>query len=241
MPATGRDGGCQGGPGGAGQPPPGAAAVFADALPLAQEYARLLAGPGVERGLIGPAEAARIWDRHLLNCAAVAELVPPECTLADIGSGAGLPGLVVAMLRPHASVTLVESTARRAAFLDECRSALNLGNVEVVRGRAEELAGRLAVDVVTARAVAPLDRLAGWCLGLLRPGGLALAIKGASAEAELARAHPVLTQLGVDDARVVDVGSEGGAAAARVVVFSAPARRPGGRQPNRRSRPRSRQ
>jgi 16S rRNA (guanine527-N7)-methyltransferase len=239
MSAAGRGGGREGGPAGV-QPPPGAAAVFGDAMPAAERYAWLLAGPGVERGLVGPAEAERVWDRHLMNCAAVVELVPPDCTVADIGSGAGLPGLVVAMLRPRASVTLVESMARRAAFLEECRSGLKLANVQIVRGRAEELAGQLAVDVVTARAVAPLDRLAGLCLGLLRPGGLALAIKGASAELELTRARPALSRLGVRDARVVDVGGAGGAATARVVLFSAPRRRPGAGRPQQRSRFQSR-
>lgn len=204
---------------------PGAAAVFGGALPVAEKYARLLAGPGVERGVLGPAEADRIWERHLLNSAAIARLVPARCSLVDVGSGAGLPGLVLAILLPGVRVTLVEAMARRVAFLEECVSELALPNVEVVRGRAEELAGRMAADVVTARAVAPLDKLAGLCLGLLRPGGKVLAIKGASAEAELARARPVLARLGVSDARVVEVGSADGAATATVVVFSAAERR----------------
>ena len=122
-----------------------------------------------------------------------------------------------------ARVTLVESLARRASFLEECVAGLRLENVEVVRGRAEELAGRLAADVVTARAVAPLDRLAGLCLPLLRPGGRVLAIKGASAEAELARARPALVRLGVTDARVTTVTGADGAATATVVVLTASA------------------
>jgi 16S rRNA (guanine527-N7)-methyltransferase len=207
-----------------------AAAVFGDALPTAERYARLLAGPGVERGLVGPAEAGRVWDRHLLNCAPVARLVPARCTLADIGSGAGLPGIVLALLRPEAQVTLVEAMARRVAFLEECVAELGLANVSVLRGRAEDLAGHLVVDVVTARAVAPLERLAGLCVGLLRPGGRALAIKGASAETELIRARPELARLGVSDARVVEVGSADGAATATVVVFSAAPRRTGDRR-----------
>jgi 16S rRNA (guanine527-N7)-methyltransferase len=207
------------------RPGPGSAAVFGAALPVAEKYARLLAGPGVERGVLGPAEADRIWERHLLNSAAIARLVPARGSLVDVGSGAGLPGLVLAILLPGVQVTLVEAMARRVAFLEECVSELALPNVEVVRGRAEELAGRMAADVVTARAVAPLDKLAGLCLGLLRPGGKVLAIKGASAEAELARARPVLARLGVNDARVVEVGSAAGAATATVVVFSAAERR----------------
>jgi 16S rRNA (guanine527-N7)-methyltransferase len=204
--------------------------VFGAELGRVQRYAELLAGPGVERGLLGPAEADRLWDRHLLNCAAVAKLVPARCTLVDIGSGAGLPGIVLALLRPQARVTLVEAMARRVIFLEECVAELGLANVEVVRARAEDLAGRLAADVVTARAVAPLDRLAGLGLGLLRPGGKMLAIKGASAEAELARARPVLARLGVSDVRVVEVGSADAAATATVVVVSAPERRGGDRR-----------
>jgi 16S rRNA (guanine527-N7)-methyltransferase len=122
-------------------------------------------------------------------------------------------------------VTLVEALARRVAFLEECVAELGLANVEVVRGRAEELAGRLSVDVVTARAVAPLEKLAGLCAGLLRPGGRVLAIKGASAEAELMRARPALARLGVSDARVIEVGSADGGATATVVMFSAGGRR----------------
>ncbi len=199
-----------------------AAAVFGTALPAAEKYAQLLAGRGVELGVVGPGEAERVWDRHLLNCAAIARLVPTRCWLADIGSGAGLPGIVLALLLPGVRVTLIEAMARRVSFLEQCVAELGLKNVEVVRGRAEDLAGRLVVDVVTSRAVAPLEKLAGWSIGLLRPGGKALAIKGASAELELTRARPVLARLGVTDARVVEVGSADGAAAATVVVFSAP-------------------
>jgi 16S rRNA (guanine527-N7)-methyltransferase len=210
---------------------PAAAEVFGAALPLAERYAGWLVGAGVERGVVGPAEAERIWDRHLLNCAAVAHLVPARAVLADVGSGAGLPGIVLAMLLPSAKVTLVEAMARRVSFLEECVADLGLPNVEVVRARAEDLVGQLAADVVTARAVAPLDKLAGLCLGLARPGGKVLAIKGASAEAELAKARPVLARLGTSDARVVEVGSADGAATATVVVFTASTdRRPTGQR-----------
>lgn len=201
-------------------PPPCAEAVFGTALEQAARYAAALAGPGVERGLLGPAEAGRIWERHLLNCAAVAELVPAECWVVDVGSGAGLPGIVLAMLRPGARFTLVESLARRATFLAECAAELGLGNVEVRRARAEELTGGLAADLVTARAVAPLEKLAGWCAGLARPGGTVLAIKGRSAAAELARAEPVLARMGVTDGRVLQLGSGSGPAAATVVTFT---------------------
>ena len=158
--------------------------MFGSALGVAQRYAELLAGPGVERGLIGPRETARLWDRHLINCAAVAELVPPTSSLIDLGSGAGLPGVVLAMLLPDSEVVLLEPLARRAAFLEECVRTLGLGNAAVHRGRAEEVAGQLEADVVTARAVAPMGRLAPLALGLVRPGGLVLAIKGAAAAEE---------------------------------------------------------
>ncbi len=187
--------------------PPEARAVFGPALARAERYADLLAGPGLERGLIGPRETARLWDRHLMNCAAVAELVPHPGSVIDLGSGAGLPGIVIAMLVPDASVVLLEPMARRAAFLEECVRDLNLGNAVVRRGRAEELAGQLAADVVVARAVAPMERLAGLALGLVRPGGLVLAMKGVGAEQELARARGVLRRLGVRDAAVVRAGS----------------------------------
>jgi 16S rRNA (guanine527-N7)-methyltransferase len=205
--------------------PPEAAEVFGDALPVARAYAELLAGAGIDRGVVGPEEAGRIWDRHLLNCAAVAHLIPARCSLVDVGSGAGLPGIVLAILLPSARVTLVEPLARRVTFLEECVAALGLENVEVVRARAEDLAGEIQADVVTARAVAPLDKLAGLCVGVLRPGGKVVAIKGASAEAELVRARPVLARLGVSDARVVELGGADGSAAATVVVFTAAERR----------------
>ncbi len=201
------------------------AELFGEVLPVAQSYADLLTGAGVARGVVGPAEAERIWERHLLNCAVVARLIPARCSLVDLGSGAGLPGIVLAMLLPGAKVTLLEALARRVAFLEECVAELGLPNVQVVRGRAEDLAGELAVDVVCSRAVAPLDKLAGLSVGLARPGGRVVAIKGAAAEAELARARPVLARLGVADARVTQVGSADGSATATVVVFTAPERR----------------
>jgi 16S rRNA (guanine527-N7)-methyltransferase len=202
-----------------------AAQLFGPALGQAEKYAGLLAGAGLERGIIGPAEAERIWDRHLLNCAVVARLMPSKGSVVDLGSGAGLPGIVLAMVLPGVQVTLLEPMARRVEFLDECVADLGLGNVEVLRGRAEDVAGQLAADVVTARAVAPLDKLAGLALGLVRAGGKVLAIKGASAEAELVRARPILRRLGVTDARVVQASSADGAVAATVVTFTAPAHR----------------
>lgn len=187
-------------------PPDEAVAVFGAALPAAERYARLLAGPGVTRGLLGPREVPRLWTRHLLNSAAIADLVPRPSTLIDLGSGAGLPGIVLALLLPDVTVTLVERMQRRSIFLTECIEELSLGNARVCQATAEELAGKVAADVVTARAVAPLDRLAGLAAGLVRPGGLILAIKGATADEEVARARPVLRRLGMRDVAVVRAG-----------------------------------
>lgn len=187
--------------------PAEAAGVFGGALDQAHRYAELLATDGVTRGLIGPRETGRLWDRHLLNCAVVAELLPERGILVDIGSGAGLPGIVLAMLRPSLEVTLLEPLLRRAVFLEECVAELGLANAKVLRARAEDkhMAG-LEADIATARAVAPLDRLAGWAARLLRPGGQLLAIKGQSAEAELAAAGPVLSRLGVRSSEVLQAG-----------------------------------
>ena len=212
-----------------------AAEMFGDALPQAERYAELLTGVGVERGVLGPAEADRIWERHLLNCGAVARLVPAKCSLVDLGSGAGLPGIVLAMLLPGVRVTLLEPLARRVEFLEQSVADLQLANVDVVRGRAEDLAGHLAGDIVTARAVAPLAKLAGLSLGVARPGGRVLAIKGSTAEAELAKARPVLARLGVTDARVVQAASAAGRVSATVVSFTVPEHRGSGGSGQRRA------
>jgi len=208
-----------------------AAAMFGTALPQADRYAALLTGAGAELGIVGPAEAARIWDRHLLNCGVIARLIPAACSVVDLGSGAGLPGIVLAMLRPECRVTLLEPMARRAGFLQECVAELGLTNAEVVRGRAEEFAGKLSADVVTARAVAPLEKLAVLAAGLARPGGRVLAMKGVAAAAELARARPVLARLGIGDARVVTVASASGAITATLVAFTTNASRSVGLPP----------
>jgi len=163
--------------------------VFGDRYPLAERYAALLATSGVDRGLIGPREGDRLWERHLLNSAVLAELVPQGCRILDVGSGAGLPGVPLALARPDLSMVLLEPMARRVAWLREVVATLGL-SVGVHRGRAEdplvrdELGGN---DIVTARAVAPLARLASWCLPLVAPGGRLLAVKGASADDEAAR------------------------------------------------------
>jgi 16S rRNA (guanine527-N7)-methyltransferase len=195
--------------------------VFGGAAGQAEQYARLLAGMGVERGVIGPNEIPRIWERHLLTSAVVAELVPRPCSLVDLGSGAGLPGVVLAMMLPDCEVVLLEPMLRRATFLQECVAELGLGNARVVRARAEQMAGELAVDVVTARAVAPLDRLAAMVVGLLKPGGIMLAVKGAKASAEIRDAKAVLDRLGLRDPEVLVVGSGKVDPAATVVRLTA--------------------
>jgi 16S rRNA (guanine527-N7)-methyltransferase len=180
--------------------------MFGDALTTAERYAEFLAGPGVERGLIGPREVERLWDRHLLNCAVMQEAIPPKSSVIDLGSGAGLPGIVLAIVRPDLVVTLLEPLLRRTVFLRECVDMLGLPGVEVCRMRAEEVAGELAADIVVARAVAPLDRLARWALPLLRPGGELLALKGERAAMELSEAEPVLREFGVRKAEVLYAG-----------------------------------
>ena len=190
--------------------PPSARGVFSTALPQAEQYARLLAGEATVRGLIGPREVPRLWERHLLNCAVITDLMPEGSTVCDIGSGAGLPGIVLAIRRPDLRITLVEPLLRRTTFLELAVSTMGLTNVSVRRGRAEELhqqpewAG--GFDVVTSRAVAPMVRLARWSLPLVRADGLMLAMKGSSAGDELAEAGDVIRKLGGRDARVLTVG-----------------------------------
>ncbi|RCW47228.1 16S rRNA m(7)G-527 methyltransferase [Halopolyspora algeriensis] len=182
--------------------------VFGERLPLAEHFARMLTEHGVRRGLIGPREVGRLWERHLLNSAVIAELLTPRSGVLDVGSGAGLPGIPLAIARPDITVTLLEPMARRVAWLQEVVAELAL-TVEVVRGRAEEgpvrerLAGQ---DVVIARAVAPMERLTAWCLPLARPGGRLLAMKGASASEELARDRVAIERAGGARQEVLSCG-----------------------------------
>ncbi|WP_229789901.1 16S rRNA (guanine(527)-N(7))-methyltransferase RsmG [Pilimelia terevasa] len=178
-----------------------AGSLFGDRLPLAVSYARKLSGDGVVRGLVGPREAPRIWERHLLNCAVLGELIPNEAYVVDIGTGAGLPGIVLAVARPDLRITLVEPLLRRTEFLAETVTELGLSEqVRVVRGRAEDVVDvpgiGLPADVVTSRAVASLDRLAGWCLPLAAVGGRVLALKGAAADEEVAAHADAVRALG---------------------------------------------
>ncbi len=177
-----------------GAPPPSREAreFFGDRLGLAQRYVDLLAGVATERGLLGPREVGRLWERHILNCAVIHEVIPTGADVADIGSGAGLPGIVLALHRPDLSVTLVEPMLRRSVFLEEAVTELGLANAVVVRARIEELRGRMDFDVATARAVAPLRTLVRWTMPVLRPGGMLVAVKGESVMDEIDAAAGVL-------------------------------------------------
>ena len=175
--------------------PASARGVFAARLDLTTAYAERLATDGVTRGLIGPREASRIWDRHLLNCAVLTDLLPEGADVCDVGSGAGLPGLVLAIRRADLRVTLVEPLLRRTAFLAEVVQELGLDNVEVLRHRAEELHGRCEFGVVTSRAVAPLPRLLAWS-------------KGATAADEVEQARDVLVSVGAGTVEVLTVGED---------------------------------
>jgi 16S rRNA (guanine527-N7)-methyltransferase len=194
---------------------PAAAAVAfrarPDGLELAQRFAEILATTGIDHGLIGPREADRLWDRHLLNCAVVAELIPADTRVLDIGSGAGLPGIVLACARADLQVTLVEPLERRVRFLHETMDELGLAEqVRVIRGRAEEPAVRRQVDpapYVTARAVAPLDRLVRWCLPLLTTEGQLLALKGRTAQTEIDQHRGTLQALGAHGIALRTCGS----------------------------------
>ncbi|MBA9046908.1 16S rRNA (guanine(527)-N(7))-methyltransferase RsmG [Streptomyces griseofuscus] len=181
--------------------------VFGDRFADAVRYAELLAEAGVQRGLIGPREVPRLWERHILNCAVLSEAVPEGVTVCDVGSGAGLPGIPLALVREDLNITLLEPLLRRTNFLTEVVELLGLNHVTVVRGRAEEVLGKLApVHVVTARAVAPLDRLATWGIPLLRPYGEMLALKGDTAEEELKASATALSKLGAVETSILQVG-----------------------------------
>ncbi len=176
-------------------------------LELAERFAGRLADDGVVRGLIGPREASRVWERHLLNCAVVAEAVPRGATVCDLGSGAGLPGLVLAIARPDLQVTLVEPLLRRTTFLEEVVADLGLDDVSVLRARAEELHGGARYDVVTSRAVAPLGKLLRWSMPLVAAGGALVAMKGSSIHEEIDAAARDLRRLRCAEPEVLRVGA----------------------------------
>lgn len=175
-------------------------------LPLLERYTELLATDGVVRGLIGPREVPRLWDRHIANSAILTTAIPEGITVCDVGTGAGLPGMVLGICRPDLQVTLVEPLLRRTTFLDEVVTELGLENVEVVRGRADALHGARSFDLVTSRAVAPLDRLLEWSMPLVAPEGELLALKGSSVIEEIETARPVLKKYRCGEPVVVELG-----------------------------------
>ena len=176
--------------------PAGAAQVFGDHLFLAERFTAILTDSGVSHGLIGPREVPRLWERHVLNCAVIHPAIPAGTMVIDVGSGAGLPGLALAIARPDLDLHLVEPMLRRTNWLSMAVADLELTNVSVHRGRAEQFWGTLSAPVVTARAVARLGELATWCLPLLLPGGSLLAIRGARVAEELTADRAVLRRLG---------------------------------------------
>jgi 16S rRNA (guanine527-N7)-methyltransferase len=183
--------------------------VFGARLDLAERYVSLLGGDGIVRGLIGPRERGRLWSRHVVNSALPAVLLPAGGRVVDVGSGAGLPGIPMAIARPDCTVVLVEPLIRRVDFLREVVAELGLDNCRVMRGRADELLDQAGdADVVTSRAVAPLGRLALWCAPLMRVGGEMIALKGSSADREIVEHADALAATGLVEVRVETVGAE---------------------------------
>ncbi|WP_294567927.1 16S rRNA (guanine(527)-N(7))-methyltransferase RsmG [uncultured Arthrobacter sp.] len=183
-----------------------AEAVFGVRFALAERFVEHLATSGIERGLLGPREVPRLWGRHVLNCAVVAELIGNGKSVCDVGSGAGLPGIALAIARPDLSLVLVEPLERRVAWLNEVVDDLGLDNVSVHRARAEQAVKSVDVDVVTARAVSAMSKLAGLTMPLLRGEGQVLAIKGRSAAEEVADARKVIRRLGGSSVEIVTAG-----------------------------------
>lgn len=189
--------------------PSAAQVVFGDRYAVAERYVAMLADAGVVRGVIGPREVDRLWERHMLNSAVLGELIPHDAQVLDVGSGAGLPGIPLALARPDLTVALVESMVRRVAWLQEVVAALELP-IRVHRGRVEDADVRAELgtwDVVTARAVAPLGRLASWCLPLVAVHGRLLAVKGATATEEVARDSAAVRSAGGEAIDIVQCGT----------------------------------
>ncbi|PXY31667.1 16S rRNA (guanine(527)-N(7))-methyltransferase RsmG [Prauserella muralis] len=220
--------------------PAAAVAVFGDRVRQAERYVELLRRHGVERGLIGPREVDRLWDRHVLNSAVIGEEVPRDARVIDVGSGAGLPGVPLALSRPDLAMVLLEPMARRVDWLTEVAETLALA-VDIERGRAEEkrVRARLGLaDVVIARAVAPLARLAAWCLPLVRPGGRLVALKGASAADEIERDRGAIRKAGGGEPTLTTCGEDLLETPTTVVVIER--EEPGKAGPSSRWRPGSR-
>jgi len=188
--------------------PEQARAVFGERLPLAEAYHDSLATDGSTRGFIGPREVDRLWERHILNCAVIGEVMEHGATVADVGSGAGLPGIPLAIARPDLDITLIEPLLKRSVYLQEVVDKLGLPNVTVIRARAEDIPLPEPVDIVTSRAVAPLGKLAGWSLPLVRRGGEMIAMKGSSVGEELERDAALIRKAGGGRASISTVGDK---------------------------------
>lgn len=180
--------------------------IFGDRLSLAERYVEHLASSGIERGLIGPREVSRLWERHVLNCAVIEELIDFNTKVADVGSGAGLPGLCLAIARPDLQLTLIEPLERRVIWLREVVEDLDLDNVEIIRSRAEQVIGQVDVDYVTARAVSALVGLLDITLPLLHGTGQLIALKGRTAADELKKASKKLSKFGARETEILIVG-----------------------------------
>lgn len=191
---------------------PAAPAVAVDLLGsrlgVMERYGHILATRGVDHGLVGPRELPRLWERHIVNCLLLSELIPADTRVIDVGSGAGLPGLVLAVARPDLRVELVEPLERRVRWLEASVAELQLESVRVHRGKAESFRGSLSADIVTARAVARLCDLAGWCLPLVPVGGELLAMKGATADREIDEDRAAMEKAGAGQITLVTLGQE---------------------------------
>lgn len=188
------------------QEPAAAAEVFGDRIDVARQFTDALGRHGEERGLIGPLEPPRLWSRHILNSAVIAPLFSGR--VGDVGSGAGLPGLVLAIARPDVEWVLIEPMERRVAWLSEQVESLELDNVEVVRARAEDWKRGPVLDAVTARAVSALRSLVPITAPLVRDGGELILLKGANAENEIAAAEKQLRKFKVTNPRVEIIGAD---------------------------------
>ena len=187
--------------------PAAAVAIFGDQIDQARSFAQTLAGDSDELGLLGPRELDKLWSRHILNSAVVAELVHPGDKVADVGSGAGLPGIPMAIARPDADFVLIEPMERRSSWMLEVVQDLGLKNVRVLRSRAEDVTEQ-DFDIVTARAVAALDKLLKMCVPLLKPGGALIALKGSKAAEEMANAKKLEKKLGISSFEILVCGEK---------------------------------
>ena len=187
--------------------PAAAVSIFGDQIDQARSFAQTLAGDSDELGLLGPRELDKLWTRHILNSAVVAELVRPGDKVADVGSGAGLPGIPMAIARPDAQFVLIEPMERRSTWMLEVVEDLGLKNVRVLRSRAEDVTEQ-DFDIVTARAVAALDKLLKMCLRLLKPGGTLIALKGSKAAEEIANSKKLEKKLGISRFEILVCGEK---------------------------------